>query len=197
MKAFKFLIIIVAIVFHTPTIVITTVYNQYPSSRLIQIGFIIAKFEIAFTIQEAMLTTLYVYLFIRFTKGHQDDPRTKFTLWLLIATELFVLVTDVTMNVLLYMQIYLARQMIQAFATALKLRVEFMILNSLVKYSQSKAFRESALDSHGEIDFITMPSEHVKTPGPLRLSPEQLEDNHIEAVLVNYQTVGGNKQHFS
>jgi hypothetical protein len=197
MKALKVLIIINAILFHTPTIVITTLYNQYPSSRLIRIGFIIAKFEIAFTIQEAMLTTLYIYLFIRFTKDHQGDPRTKYTLWQLVATELFILVIDIIVNALLYMQIYLARQMIQAFAVALKLRVEFMILNSLVKYSQNKAYRESAHDWHGETDFITMPSEHLNSPGPLRMASEQSEGNDIEAGPVHHQTVGENKQPFS
>jgi hypothetical protein len=196
MKAFKVLIIIDAILFHTPTVVITTLYNQYPKSRIIQIGFIIAKFEIAFTIQEAMLTTLYIYLFIRFTKDHEDDTRTKYTLWLLLATELFVLVTDIILNVLLYMQIYLARQMIQAFAAALKLRIEFVVLNSLVKYSQNKASRESPLDWHGEIDFITMPSEHLKSPGPVQKSSEQSEGNDIEKGLVSHQSVGENKQLF-
>jgi hypothetical protein len=196
LKAFKFLIIIDAILFHTPTVVITTLYNQIPSSRIIQIGFIIAKFEIAFTIQEALLTTLYVYLFIRFTKDHQNDPGTKHTLWKLLAAELFVLVTDIIFNVLLYMQFFLARQMIQAFVAALKLRIEFVILNSLVKYSQSKASRESALDWHGEIDFITMPKEHLNTTAPLQMSSEESEGNDVESGLVNHQTTGPKKQLF-
>lgn len=83
------------------------------------------------------------------------------TLWLLFSAELLVLATDITLNVLLIVQNYLARQMVQAFTEVLKLKIEFIVLNSLVEYSQSKAHRESTIERHGEVDFITRPGEQI------------------------------------
>jgi hypothetical protein len=59
--------------------------------------------------------------------------------------------------------------MVQAFTEAIKLRIEFIVLNSLVEYSQPLAGRHSNLEWQGEVDFITTPGEQnmrVSAPAP-------------------------------
>lgn len=56
-----------------------------------------------------------------------------------------MLVVDIVLNVLLFTKLFLARQMIQGFIGALKLKVEFLVLNSLVDYTQFKSSSEAGL----------------------------------------------------
>ena len=100
-----------------------------------------------------------MYLFIRFTKDRRDEPGTRLTLWLLLTSEAFVLATDIVLNVLLYTENFLARQMIQAFTEALKLRIEFIVLNSLVDYSKTKERQQNMFEWHGEVDLVPSPVE--------------------------------------
>jgi hypothetical protein len=150
LKGIKLLIIVNSALFIIPTVVVTTLLSLNQSSTRFRVAFIVTKTEVIFTVQEAIITTAYVYLFIRFTKGRRDEPRTKLTLWLLLSAEMLVLATDIVLNVLLYTESFLARQMITAFTQALKLRIEFIVLNSLVDYSQSKERQQGAFEWHEE-----------------------------------------------
>lgn len=58
--------------------------------------------EIAFNLQETIITTLYVYLFLIYTKDRRHEPDTKKVLWQLFFAEFVVFSTDIIMNVLLY-----------------------------------------------------------------------------------------------
>ena len=73
-----------------------------------------------------------------------------------------VLSTDILLCILLYLKYYLPRQMIQTWIALLKLQVEFVILNSLQKFSQRHANRVDLPvwrddNDAGLPEFITMP----------------------------------------
>jgi hypothetical protein len=100
----------------------------------------IASFtEIAFSVQETVLVTLYVYYFAQYTAESREEDATKAILRLLIGAECVVLSTDIVVNVLLYEKSFLSRAMIQPFLSMLKLKIEFIVLNSLIKYAHHRA----------------------------------------------------------
>ena len=113
-------------------------------------------------VQEAALATLYIYLFIQFTKDSINERTTRKALVLLLVAEFMVLSTDILLCILLYLKYYLPRQMIQTWIALLKLQVEFVILNSLQKFSQRHANRVDLPvwrddNDAGLPEFITMP----------------------------------------
>jgi hypothetical protein len=91
------------------------------------------RLEMIFPFSEIVLSALYVILFIRFMKhtGGSSDPSMKRTFYLLIAAEVFVVIVDVIGITLWYMDLYLLRLAVVPLISALKLKVEFMILNRL------------------------------------------------------------------
>ncbi|KAF2421087.1 hypothetical protein EJ08DRAFT_522801 [Tothia fuscella] len=130
-------IIVNAMLFHGIIIILAGVATVHPEAILERVFEAFSFTEIVFTVQEMVITTLYVYYFIQQTVETQGEPDTKRTLKLLIAAEVVVFVTDVILNLLLYKWRFLPRNMIQPFCTALKLKIEFVVLNSLVDYSKS------------------------------------------------------------
>lgn len=139
-------IIIDALLFHVPIFVTTILSNVHYTTATWKAYMITSYTEIAFTVQETLITTLYVYLFLVYTKDRRREPETKLILWQLFAAEFVVFSTDIILNVLLYTENYLPRQIIQSFASVLKLRIEFAVLNSLIRYSQSKSSQQMNLD---------------------------------------------------
>src|ERR1700712_5750921 len=99
--------------------------------------------NILFALQEIILSSMYVYLFFRFVRGCHEtrathphqlstfSKRDRRTLILLILVQLVVLITDTTMVALAYLQFSLLRMAMVNFTYALKLRLEFVVLNRL------------------------------------------------------------------
>ncbi|KAF2430890.1 hypothetical protein EJ08DRAFT_573016, partial [Tothia fuscella] len=130
-------IILNAVVFHG-AILSSIIYSMVHPTDAAWKAYVDLSFsEIVFAVQEIALSTSYVYFFFQFTAGSRAEPKTKVILQFLIGVELLVLAADVILNVLLFKEIYMARWMIQSFLVMLKVKVEFMVLNSLVEYSQS------------------------------------------------------------
>jgi hypothetical protein len=138
------------VLFQVPVMVTTTLSNNKYNASTWQ-GYTITSFVvIAFAIQETFITALYVYLFLAYTKYQRHESETKRVLWRLSFAELVVFSIDLIMNVLLYTEYYLPRQIIQSFISVPKLRIEFAVLNSLINYSQPKASQQIDLDWLGE-----------------------------------------------
>jgi hypothetical protein len=137
-------IIVNAFLFHGP-VVITTIYGDISFSRANLRAYEIASFtEIAFSVQETVIASLYIYFFLKYSADSRKEPETKAMLYLLIGAECMVLSTDIVLNVLLYMKIYLPRIIIQAFMSMLKLKIEFIVLNSLVEFAHTRSHRAVA-----------------------------------------------------
>ncbi|KAF2094360.1 hypothetical protein NA57DRAFT_80173 [Rhizodiscina lignyota] len=129
-------IIVVAIIFDPPTVVEGVLgHNRTIVLRVIR------HCEIIYAVQEVLLAGIYIWGFWGFTKGSHSEPRTKKTFALLIGAEVMIFSVHVVVMVLALMDIVLAKRIILAFTYALKLKVEFLLLNSLLKYSQHEQNR--------------------------------------------------------
>jgi hypothetical protein len=135
-------IIVDAILFHGPTIISTIIVNVRLTKTATDVYENISFTEIAFSVQETVLASMYIYFFLQYTVDSRREPETNTTLRMLVGAEFVVLSTDVVLNTLLYTKYYLPRVMIQALMSALKLKIEFVVLNSLVEYAQHKAHRQ-------------------------------------------------------
>jgi hypothetical protein len=106
----------------------------------IKVARFLSHFEIIFSVQEVILSSLYIYFIIRLVKqgGSQGSKTLKRTCYLLITAEVIIFVCDITVNVLLYLNFYVPRKIILPFIYAIKLQIEFLVLNRLVGSRQSK-----------------------------------------------------------
>jgi hypothetical protein len=145
-------IIIDAVVIHS-LIFFTIIYSIVNSTTVVWRLF--SKFcstEIVFSLQETALSTCYVYFFFQHTADSRAELQTKAITQFLVGVELLIFGTEVILNILLFRGLYMPRLMIIPFCAMLKLRIEFMILNSIVKYSRSVSARTAVSSSrnHGE-----------------------------------------------
>jgi hypothetical protein len=141
LKIVLYCIIIDAWLFHAPVFIATIYGNVEVAKASVKVFTVLSSMEIAFSVQETVLASLYIYLFLKFTADSRHEPETKRTLYLLIAAEIMVLSTDIVLNVLLYTKIYLPRAMLQSFMSMLKLKIEFIVLNALIKFANAKSNR--------------------------------------------------------
>jgi hypothetical protein len=132
LRGLLLMIIMNALIFHPP-VIIGAAYTGPNKKLFLRIAF---SLEIFFALQEVGLAGLYVHSFIRLVKGAYKEAKTRNVLAKLVFAEIVVFSTDVTLYVLLYMQYYLPREAIHPFAYGIKLKIEFVVLNSLVQYSQ-------------------------------------------------------------
>jgi len=188
-------IIVNAILFHTPVVISTIVGNVHFSETVSHIFDIASFTEIAFSVQETTLAGLYIYFFFQFAKDSRAEPATKATLRLLLGAECVVLSVDIVLNVLLYKKLYLPRSMIQAFSSILKLKIEFIVLNSLVKYAHSKS-RHAVLQSWSSGAEALGSPIHPVVVSPSRKPPEspiavQLQDGPNQQKTHVSSSIGG------
>lgn len=116
------------------TIVIVACYYTGPhQAKLLRAGFCL---EVLFVLQENGLALLYIYAFTNFVGGWRTEPEARAVLKKLVLAELLVFCTDVVPLSLLYAQAYVPREAINPFTYAVKLKLEFLILNELVRYSK-------------------------------------------------------------
>jgi hypothetical protein len=169
-------IIVDAILVHGPTIISTIVVNVRLTKTATHVYEIFSFTEIAFSVQETVLASLYIYLFLQYTADSREERETNTTLRMLVAAELVVLSTDAVLNALLYTKYYLSRVMIQAFMSAVKLKVEFFVLNSLVEYARYKSHRQLTSMSAGQTQSPTT-TEH---PGMASSKRRNSEDPSSE-----------------
>jgi hypothetical protein len=105
----------------------------------IKVAKFLSHFEVIFAVQEVLLSSLYIYFFIRFVKqgGSQGSKNLSRTFHLLIAAEVIIIVCDIVVNILLYLNLYIPRKIVLPFVYAIKLQIEFLVLNRLVNSRRS------------------------------------------------------------
>jgi hypothetical protein len=133
-RALLLVIIGSGICLHTPILVSEFLLrSNYITSY--KIYHFISYLDVIYSVQEVVLSTAYIYLFIRFvrmgTSKGSSHAHLRRTTHLLIVAEAVVVLTDLAVNVLLYQRLYLARRMVLTFVCAFQLRVEFLVLNRL------------------------------------------------------------------
>jgi hypothetical protein len=122
------------LLFHPPVIIGST-YNGVYKELILRIGFYL---DVFFALQETGLAGLYVYFFIKFVKRSDQERETKSMFNKLVIAECVVFCIEAILLGLLWAPLYLPRESIPPFFYAIKLKLEFYILNLLVQYSQTR-----------------------------------------------------------
>jgi hypothetical protein len=136
-KILRTTLVIVAVnafICHTPVIV-ASIYSGVHKKALLRAGFCL---DILFVLQENGMALLYIYSFLRFVGEWREDVEAWAVLKKLVLAEVVVFCTDIVPLALLYAQAYVPREAIHPLCYAIKLKVEFLILNELVRYSRAR-----------------------------------------------------------
>jgi hypothetical protein len=168
-KLLRIILIIIFVngfIIHTPIIVAGYLNDTIGSTAYVKVAQIVSHFDIVFSIQEILLSSLYIYLFIRFMRAgeSQVSNHTRQTLKLLILAELTVFLCDIALNILLYLQLYAARRIVFTFIYAVKVKVEFLVLNRLAKMTpqNSHLFMDKEENSLNEITSRNIPEANER-----------------------------------
>jgi hypothetical protein len=142
-------------------------------------------------VQEIALSTMYIYLFFRFARAGSFEPKDKITFLLLTVAQLVILVSDVAMIALIYNRCYVLRMMLLPFAYALKLRIEFLVLNRLAGSDRSRQGR--ARDLAPATEDISSWHAHwkswTKSVSSRRLSRPEASLSRLDAVeMINEES---------
>jgi hypothetical protein len=93
---------------------------------------IIEKVQIAgFSVQETIISSIYIYAAQRMVK-ESYNAQTKHCIRLLILVQIVCILLDVPFIVLAYSDIFLLKATLTSFAYAIKLKLEFIVLNQLI-----------------------------------------------------------------
>ena len=145
LKGLLIMIVIVAIIGHTPTVVemIATCIGKNPLGFHI---FLAASYiELIFAVQDCFLASLYIYFFWRYINDIPEQAKARIkteicvTFALLVLAYACVTFSDILLNILLFKKIYLARLLCFTLVYAIKLEFEFFVLNRLVYISKVKS----------------------------------------------------------
>jgi hypothetical protein len=136
------MIVVIAFLGHTMSFVQLAIISLNKTLLSRRIMHAISWLDVIFTLQDLMLSIAYIYLYWRHMKDSEAfaNERSKIrdatTFKLLIGANSVVLLLDVIQNVLLCLKIYIARYMWFPLICAIKLEVEFFVLNRMVKSAE-------------------------------------------------------------
>jgi hypothetical protein len=97
---------------------------------------VMSRLGILFYIEETILSSLYIYLFFRFMRQTTSDARMTSMFYLLIMAQVFLIICDAALITLGYVGMDLAKLIVIPFTYTLKLKVEFVVLNRLVRFAR-------------------------------------------------------------
>jgi hypothetical protein len=129
-------IIVDAILFHTPVIVCAFALTVAPARVWDPVMYIAERVMIiGFSLQEFCLSSIYTYttasLYRQVKKWPGQSKELRNVLILLILTQTFIFSVDLTIIILDYLNYYTLRATMHPLMYALKLKVEFIVLNRL------------------------------------------------------------------
>lgn len=127
-------VVVNGLICHT-IVIVACYYTGAHQAKLLRAGFCL---EVLFVLQENGLALLYIYSFTSFVGGWRTESEARAVLKKLVLAEALVFCTDIIPLSLLYAQAYVPREAINPFTYAVKLKIEFLILNELVRYSKSR-----------------------------------------------------------
>lgn len=136
------MIIFNAIVLHTPVIILTFGSNSSPANFWIHPYEIYEKVQVTmFCLQELIISGVYIktcYSFFDPEKSIYGDAVCKMRRHLL-AVNVFIILLDIPILVLEYIDKYDMQTVYKAFVYSVKLKIEFRILNQLMEMAQKRA----------------------------------------------------------
>jgi hypothetical protein len=123
------MIIINAIVLHTSTITIFAIGMADPGPKYLPYMNSIERVQIViFTVQEVILSTIYIYGTFKMAQDSFNN-RIRATITYLIIIQIVSILLDVLIAVLDFLDYYILKSFVHSFVYALKLQLEFAILN--------------------------------------------------------------------
>lgn len=130
LRAVLAVIVIDGILIHTPTVVFQFgLSNPTSHERYVKFMDPMERIQIAwFSTQETIISAIYVYATLDMLKGN-FNRKVRTTIGLLILIQIICFLCDVLVTTLDYLQFYTLKAVIHSFIYALKLQLEFVILN--------------------------------------------------------------------
>jgi len=127
------MIITDAFLFHTPTIVFQFgLANQSTHDQYVSYLRVMERIQImGFSLQEITLTSIYIYGTLQIIKNSLN-PKIRTTMIFLILIQVMVMLCDISVIALDYANYYMLKAVVQSFFYALKLQLEFVILNKFL-----------------------------------------------------------------
>ena len=137
LKAVKWMIIIDGVVFHVSTsVVMFGAYNADPNHGFAQAYKYIEKIQMTgFTIQELILSTLYVWRTLDILKTSRSERRSR-VMRELLSINIFIILMDIALLVVEFQDRHVFEQAIKELVYSIKLKLEFAILSKLVGITQ-------------------------------------------------------------
>ena len=132
------MIIVVAVIGHSGLLAYSACGYAQRFDILQRIYNIWIYIEVVFTVQDVVLATLYLYYFWGYMRDvplslrPRIQRRCRVIFALLVLAYVWVLLADCAQYVLLCRRLYLARMMVLPALEAIKLKIEFFVLNKLV-----------------------------------------------------------------
>lgn len=138
------MIVATAVIGHIPFLIRTIATLVGLQDLVDRVHDIAQYFELLFAAQEILISSCYIYYFWQYmndvpsaTQGDMSKD-INFTFAGLVAAYVWVFLSDITLYILLYTDYYLARMMIMPLSQAIKLSLEFVVLNYLVEFRKTK-----------------------------------------------------------
>jgi hypothetical protein len=159
MRGILIMISIVSILGLTPAVTEMIVLSTGNLSLGLQLSDIASYVQIIFAVQECVLSSLYIYFFWGYTNDVPERIKAKIqkevkaTFCLLVMAYGWIIMSNVLIYVLDFKKIFLARDLCFNPVYAIKIEIEFFVLNRLVSISQLKR------------DALSNPSLTISTPG--------------------------------
>jgi hypothetical protein len=119
------------------------------------------RLEVIFAVQEFVLASLYIFFFARFFKdGNSEDAKhVKNVFLLLCGTEIIIVATDAILLTLVYTDLLTAKFTIHGFVYAIKLEIEFVVLNHLTQFGQRREGHLRDLEENSGLSSLDMQKE--------------------------------------
>ncbi|RDI85537.1 hypothetical protein Vi05172_g4362 [Venturia inaequalis] len=144
LQAVVAMIVATAVIGHIPFLIRTIATLVGLQDLVDRVHDIAQYFELLFAAQEILISSCYIYYFWQYmndvpsaTQGDMSKD-INFTFAGLVAAYVWVFLSDITLYILLYTDYYLARMMIMPLSQAIKLSLEFVVLNYLVEFRKTK-----------------------------------------------------------
>lgn len=157
------MIIVDAVLFHTPIIVFLvglSIRKDWDSY--------VTPFEytqvVGFSIQETVISCIYILKTIKFLKSGYNDQLRKVTT-MLIAVQVLVVLMDIALLIIDCIGMFTLKAVLHPFAYGIKLKIEFAVLNlllNLVKHGGTASNFFGAPDDNGDRD----PASNLPTGRP-------------------------------
>jgi hypothetical protein len=157
LRSVKWMIVINAVVFYVPTTI--THYGTYSHSGGFNSAFqVIEKFQMTgFCVQEFIISALYMKEVWRFLKIVTQEG-TRRTMWELLLINMIIVLLDIGLLVMEYLDLRIFEQTFKGVAYSVKLKMELAILGKLVTMAQSG---NRVIMGNGDLEGSGSPGGHT------------------------------------